>query len=104
MTYTGDVTPGGRSDTRETERAVIRKMCVSAMHNNVYLLTCRATGEQLLVDAADDPERCLALVDEGTGRLGHLLTTHQHWDHVRALADVARATGARTYAGADDAD
>ncbi|MGL5817353.1 MAG: MBL fold metallo-hydrolase [Phycicoccus sp.] len=104
MTYTGDVAPGGPSDTRETPRAVIRKMSVSAMHNNVYLLTCRATGEQLLVDAADDPQRCLALVAEGTGRLAHLLTTHQHWDHVRALADLARATGARTYAGADDAD
>jgi glyoxylase-like metal-dependent hydrolase (beta-lactamase superfamily II) len=43
-------------------------------------------------------------VREGTGRLDHLITTHQHWDHVRALAEVARVTGATTYAGADDAD
>ena len=59
------------------------------MHNNVYLLTCAATGEQLLIDAADDPHRCLLLVREGTGRLDHLVTTHQHWDHVRALEEVA---------------
>ena len=104
MTYTGDVTPGGPSDVREVGGATIRKMSVSDMHNNVYLVTCAATGEQLLVDAADDAERCLALVAEGTGRLDHLVTTHQHWDHVRALEEVARATGARTYAGADDAD
>ena len=69
-----------------------------------YLVTCTATGEQLLIDAADDPHRCLLLVREGTGRLDHLVTTHQHWDHVRALEEVARATGATTYAGADDAD
>lgn len=104
MTYTGRVVPGGPTDVRETGRAVIRKMAVSEMHNNVYLLTCRATGEQLLVDAADDAERCLALVAEGGGRLDHLLTTHRHWDHVRALEEVARRTGATTYAGADDAD
>lgn len=102
--YTGDVVPGGPSDVRELGTATIRKMSVSQMHNNVYLVTCNATGEQLLIDAADDAQRCLALVDEGTGRLDHLVTTHQHWDHVRALGDVARTTGARTYAGAEDAD
>lgn len=104
MTYTGAVTPGGPWDTRELEHATIRKLAVSAMHNNVYLVTCRVTGEQLLIDAADDAERCLALVAEGTGRLDHLVTSHQHWDHVRALVAVAAATGARTYAGELDAD
>ncbi len=104
MSYTGQVTPGGPSDVRELGRAVIRKMSVSEMHNNVYLVTCTATGHQLLIDAADEPARCLALVDEGTGGLQHLVTTHQHWDHVRALVEVAASTGARTYAGAEDAD
>ncbi len=102
--YTGRVTPAGPSDVRELSALVIRKASVSEMDNNVYLLTCRATGAQLMIDAADDPRRCLALVAEGTGRLDHIVTTHQHWDHTRALADVAAATGARTYAGADDAD
>ncbi len=32
------------------------------------------------------------------------MTTHQHWDHHRALADVVSATGARTAAGREDAD
>lgn len=101
--YTGDVTPGGPTDVRELDALTIRKMSVSEMHNNVYLLTCRTSGEQLLVDAADDPERCLALVREGGAGLQHLVTTHQHWDHTRALAEVARETGAETYAGEDDA-
>ncbi len=104
MTYTGHVVPGGPADTRTLGRVTIRKMAVSPMDNNVYLLTCTATGEQLLVDAADDPQRCLQLVREGTGRLDHLVTTHRHGDHVRALEAVARATDATTYAGADDAD
>ena len=104
MPYTGRVVPGGPTDIRRLDRATIRKMSVSEMHNNVYLFTCNATGEQLLVDAADDPHRCLLLVREGTGGLDHLVTTHRHWDHVRALEEVARQTGATTYAGVDDAD
>ena len=38
MTYTGHVVPGGPTDVRELGRATIRKMAVSEMHNNVYLL------------------------------------------------------------------
>ena len=76
------------------------------MDNNCYLLTCATTGAQLLIDAADDADRLLALVREGspTGRLDTVVTTHQHWDHVRALPAVVSATGARTAAGEDDAD
>jgi glyoxylase-like metal-dependent hydrolase (beta-lactamase superfamily II) len=103
--YTGDVTPGGRADVRELEHLVIRKTSVSEMNNNCYLLTSRARGAQLLIDAADDPTRLLELVHEGApdGRLDVVVTTHQHWDHHRALRDVIAATGADSAAGADDA-
>lgn len=90
---------------RRLAALIIRKIAVSPqMHNNVYLLTCTESGDQLLVDAADDFPRIRRLIDEGTGRLDHVVTTHRHWDHVRALEQVIQATGARSYAGADDAD
>ena len=77
------------------------------MDNNVYLLTDRATGEQLLVDAADDAPRVLALVAEGVPNGGHglatVVTTHQHWDHHRALTRCWRRQGRRGAAGRDDA-
>jgi glyoxylase-like metal-dependent hydrolase (beta-lactamase superfamily II) len=106
MAYTGTVTPGGPSDLRETSTLAIRKASVSTMHNNCYLLTCRTTGEQLLIDAADDAPRLLELIREGApdGRLTTVVTTHQHWDHHRALPQVVEATGARTVAGEEDAD
>src|SRR4051794_34780831 len=102
--YAGDVTTGGPAAVRQLPRLTIRKLSVSAMNNNAYLLTCRSTGAQLLVDAADDPQRLLALVEEGGGGLEVVVTTHQHWDHVRALEDVVAATGARTAGGVEDAD
>ena len=74
------------------------------MSNNAYLLTCRSTGAQLLVDAADDAQALLELVHSGGESVQTVVTTHQHWDHVRALAEVVAATGARTVAGRDDAD
>jgi glyoxylase-like metal-dependent hydrolase (beta-lactamase superfamily II) len=104
MTYTGHVTPGGPAAVRELPHLTIRKLSVSSFDNNVYLLTCRSTGRQLLVDAAAEPPRVLDLVRAGGEGLDVVVTTHQHHDHVGALAEVVRATGARTVAGADDAD
>jgi glyoxylase-like metal-dependent hydrolase (beta-lactamase superfamily II) len=104
MTYTGEVSPGGPTDVRELPDAIIRKASVSAMDNNCYLITCRETGVQLLIDAADDAPRLAKLIAEGGDGLATLVTTHQHWDHHRALAEIATLTGARTAAGRDDAE
>ena len=105
MAYTGDVAPGAPADVRELAALTVRKLAVSEMNNNVYLLTCRSTGEQLLIDAADDAPTILDLVRaSGDGGLATVVTTHRHWDHTRALADVVAATGASTVAGADDAE
>jgi glyoxylase-like metal-dependent hydrolase (beta-lactamase superfamily II) len=103
MSYEPDVHPGDPASVRELPGLTIRKLSVSAMNNNVYLLSCTATGEQLLIDAADDAPRVLALVAAGGDGLGHVVTTPQHWDHHRALPAVLTETGARSYAGADDA-
>lgn len=104
MRYTGEVTNGGASDQRDLPLLTIRKASVGTMANNVYLLTCRRAGAQLLIDAADDPARILSLLGEGNGSLDAIVTTHQHWDHHRALEQVAASTNATTAAGEADAD
>jgi glyoxylase-like metal-dependent hydrolase (beta-lactamase superfamily II) len=101
--YTGEVTPGGPPDVRELAGLVITKVAVDPeMSNNCYLLRCRATDEQVLVDAAAEAPKLLELI--GTSGITKVITTHQHWDHHRALAEVVESTGAVVVAGADDAD
>jgi len=102
MTYSGKVKPGGRPDVRELPQLTITKFSVSEMDNNVYLLRCQRTDEQVLVDAADEAPRILQVV--GSDGLRRVITTHQHWDHHRALPDVVEATSAETIAGSEDAD
>jgi glyoxylase-like metal-dependent hydrolase (beta-lactamase superfamily II) len=106
MTYTGQVAVGGPHDLRRLDEVEIRKLAVGPLANDVYLLTCRRTGAQLLVDAADAPDDVLDLVRAGSpsGRLDGVVTTHRHADHLRALAPVVAATGASSAAGEPDAD
>lgn len=100
--YTGQVHAGGPPAVRELPRLIITKVSVGPMDNNCYLLRCRATGAQLLIDAAAEPDRLLALA--GSDGLAGVATTHCHLDHVGALIEVVGATGAVTYAHRDDAD
>ncbi|ROS74416.1 MBL fold metallo-hydrolase [Cellulomonas sp. PhB143] len=104
--YSGAVDGGGASALRRLDEIDVRKASVGPMDNDAYLLTCRRSGEQLLVDAAADPDRLLALVREGSGsaRLAHVVTTHRHHDHLGALAAVVAVTGAPALAGEADAE
>ncbi|KQN99561.1 MULTISPECIES: MBL fold metallo-hydrolase [unclassified Arthrobacter] len=92
----------------QLSEVTIRSIAVSEMDNNVYLLTSRSSGAQVLIDAADDAPAILALLadaqedTDAEARVALIITTHAHWDHVRALAEVKEATHARTAAGAED--
>jgi glyoxylase-like metal-dependent hydrolase (beta-lactamase superfamily II) len=102
-TYTGDVTPGGTPDVRELSKLIVTKVAVDPdMSNNCYVLRCRATDEQVLIDAADDATTLLEVL--GNAGASTVVTTHQHWDHHRALAEVTTATGAVVVAGEKDAE
>jgi glyoxylase-like metal-dependent hydrolase (beta-lactamase superfamily II) len=103
VSYTGSVAPGDEPEVRSLSALTITKVAVDPeMSNNCYLLRCNETDEQVLVDAAADPETLLPLV--GDAGLTTVVTTHQHWDHHRALSEVVSETGAVTVAGEPDAD
>lgn len=104
MTGAAHVDPHGDPIAVGGDRLQVRKISVSDQDNNAYLLTEPGSGAQLLIDAADDAGALLDLVRaHGDGGLTAVVTTHRHWDHHRALREVAEATGARVLAGAEDA-
>ncbi|ABK75997.1 MBL fold metallo-hydrolase [Mycolicibacterium smegmatis] len=101
-TYTGHVEPGTAA-RRTLADATIVKASVGPMDNNCYLVTCRSTGETLLIDAANDAEVIIGLVEQHAPKVSLIVTTHQHQDHWLALQAVTEATGAPTAAHALDA-
>jgi len=101
--YTGHVDAGSAA-RRALPGATILKASVGPMDNNAYLVTCSATGETLLIDAANDAEVLVDLVRQYAPKVALIVTSHQHFDHWQALQAVAEATGAPTAAHEIDAE
>ncbi len=101
--YTGHVEPQTAA-RRNLPAASIVKVSVGPMDNNAYLITCSQTGETLLIDAANDAEILLELIERYAPKLSLIVTSHQHQDHWLALSEVAKATGVPTAAHQLDAD
>lgn len=70
-------------------RAVVHKVVVGPMDNNVFVLRCTETGDAVLLDAANEHERLLELC-KGLG-VRTVLETHGHWDHIQAVPAVRDA-------------
>ena len=101
--YTGHVDPGSAA-RRTLPGATILKASVGPMDNNAYLVTCSATGETLLIDAANDADFLIDLARRYAPKVSLIVTSHQHFDHWQALEAVADALGAPTAAHEIDAE
>ena len=63
MTYTGDVSVGGASDTREINGLTATKIAVGPYENNAHPLR-DSTGQGPLIDAAAEPQPRLAMIGD----------------------------------------
>lgn len=86
----------------EDATVTVKKFSVGEMDNNVYVVICPQTRDAMIIDAAADAPRILEEV-RGLNVKG-ILTTHSHWDHIRAIDEVKRALNVPDGVGAADAD
>jgi glyoxylase-like metal-dependent hydrolase (beta-lactamase superfamily II) len=97
------VTDSRTPETVELPGAKISRISVGPLDNNVYLVEDLATQTALLIDAANETERILEMVEHSGSKVALILTTHQHPDHWQSLADVAKELDAPTAIGRLDA-
>jgi glyoxylase-like metal-dependent hydrolase (beta-lactamase superfamily II) len=75
----------------------VRQLTVGAIAENCYLLRAEGAARGLIVDPGEEPERILAAVEEMDMEVEAILLTHCHFDHIGAVAPVARDSGAPVY-------
>ena len=76
----------------------VRMFTVGPVQENAYIATPdRASGRALMIDPGEEHERLLAAAHALGVEIEAILITHCHFDHIGAVAPVARATGAPVY-------
>ena len=76
----------------------VRMFTVGPVQENCFIVREKESGTALIVDPGEEADRLLKAVDElGIEKVEAILVTHTHFDHVGAVAPIARATGAPVY-------
>ena len=70
---------------------------VGMVQENCYLFRRQDSNRAIIVDPGEEAPRLLAAIDELGVQLDAILLTHTHFDHVGAVAPVAKATGAEVW-------
>jgi hydroxyacylglutathione hydrolase len=75
----------------------VRTLTVGPLEENCFLVRRDDADSAVLVDPGEEPARLLEAIEHAGVRLDAILLTHCHFDHIGAVAPVARETGAPVY-------
>jgi glyoxylase-like metal-dependent hydrolase (beta-lactamase superfamily II) len=72
----------------------VEMLTVGPIAENCFLLRREGSESGLIVDPGEEPDRISAAIDQIGLRVEAILLTHCHFDHIGAVAPIAKATGA----------
>ncbi len=76
----------------------VRSFAVGPIQENAYIVRASADAQTaLLIDPGEEPQKLLAAAEALGVQIEAILLTHCHFDHIGAVAPIARATGAPVY-------
>ena len=81
---------------------IVESTVVGMLQVNCYVLGCEETGQGVVIDPGDNGYRVLKLVEGLELDIVAIPNTHAHFDHVLAVDEVKRATGAPFWLHQDD--
>ena len=75
----------------------VRTFTVGPVQENCHIARREGAREAVVIDPGDEAPRLLEAIEALELEVAAILLTHTHFDHVGAVAPVARATGAEVW-------
>jgi hydroxyacylglutathione hydrolase len=75
----------------------VRMFTVGPVAENCFIFRREGSDRALIVDPGEEAPKLLGAIDQLGLTVDGILLTHTHFDHVGAVAPVARATGAEVW-------
>ena len=83
---------------------IIKKVVVGPLEENAYIVADEVSKEAVVIDPGDEPDRIMDLIHSNGFHVRAVICTHGHFDHVGAVGDIKKATGARVMMHKDDSE
>ncbi len=81
---------------------IIKKIIVGPLENNCFIIADKNTKEALIIDPGDEPDRIIDLINENNFKVKYIVCTHAHFDHVGAVPELRKETGAKIVIHGDE--
>ncbi len=81
---------------------IVEKIMVGPIAVNCYVVACETTKRAAVIDPGDDEGEILTVIKNNNYNVTHILLTHGHVDHIAAVAEIKKATGAEINMRRDD--
>lgn len=81
---------------------IIRSLAVGPLESNCYIVGDEDSKQAMIVDPGDEPDMIMDIVKANGLSVEYIVCTHAHFDHVGALPDVKRETGAKAVLHTDE--
>jgi hydroxyacylglutathione hydrolase len=88
----GEDSRGGQEVSLDVEM-----LTVGPLGENCFVARAPGSDRVAVVDPGEEQERILAAIEEMGAEIDAILLTHCHFDHIGAVAPLARASGAPVY-------
>jgi len=73
---------------------IVQSVSVGPIMTNAYIVGCPETHQGAVIDPGDEARRLILLAEADKLEIKKVLITHGHVDHVAAVGDIKKATGA----------
>ncbi len=73
---------------------IFESLVVGPLEENAYVIGDEKTKEAMVVDPGDEPDRIVDVIKEKGLQVIKIVCTHTHFDHIGAVGDIRKATGA----------
>lgn len=76
---------------------IVKTVVVGPLATNCYVVAGRPGGTAMVIDPGEDAADIAAALDEDALKLGFIVTTHAHFDHIQGARELKQAKGGEIY-------
>lgn len=74
---------------------IFKTLTLGVMDNNCYIIADKATKDAVVIDAPCEASKILELLNKENLNCRYIILTHSHFDHIGAVEELRKATGAK---------